>query len=452
MAQQSDTETWEFLKSLAKNLVVDKALEPTDPLYVRLYDTDPADPISLIFRDIKFNEVESLNFLSGFRGTGKTTELFRLRQMLKEANHFVVYANALEYIPPSEPVDISDFLIVLAGAFSDALENQLGLKLEHEGWWTRFVHYLSTTNVSLDGFDFQAGVPGTNAGMNMKFSLREASSFRQLLREKMSTRLGELRKLIREFFAFGIAQLQEKHGRKQNVVFIFDQLEQLRDTLGKDGPVAESVAALIANHRQDLKIPSVHMVLTVPPWLKFKLTDLTNIRLLYNVMLWHNNLKRTPYDRGLITMREVVGKRFTPAGMIRFFGTPDPDGTFPKAEKLIYASGGHFRDLVRLLRETILRAQSLPVTEQTVNAAIMNLRSSFLPIPLEDARWLDQIGQHRDSLLPDRESTSIKRMTLFLDTHCALILYKDKEWYDIHPIIREEVTEIVKRSTPPVGG
>src|SRR5882724_6872751 len=100
-------------KWLSPRLVVDAPLEPGSDLYEPLYDNNPDDPVSLIFRDIDFNEVQSLNFISGFRGSGKTTELFRLRKKLRNEGYFVAYANALDYLLPSEPVDVSDFLIVL---------------------------------------------------------------------------------------------------------------------------------------------------------------------------------------------------------------------------------------------------------------------------------------------------------------------------------------------------
>ena len=112
-------------KWLSPRLLVEAPLEPDSELYEPLYEHDPNDPIALIFRNIDFNEVQSLNFISGFRGSGKTTELFRLRRRLRDDGYFVAYANALDYLLPSEPVDISDFLIVLAGSFGDALEKQL---------------------------------------------------------------------------------------------------------------------------------------------------------------------------------------------------------------------------------------------------------------------------------------------------------------------------------------
>jgi hypothetical protein len=52
---------------------------------------------------------------------------------------------------------------------------------------------------------------------------------------------------------------------------------------------------------------------------------------------------------------------------------------------------------------------------------------------------------NRDSLLEDTSTESIHQMTVFLDTHCVMIHRNGKEWYDVHPIIRDEIAEIVKR-------
>jgi hypothetical protein len=445
-------------KWLSPRLRVDDPLEPGDPLYRALYEplyeNDPDDPIRLILNDIVLSEVESQNFISGFRGSGKTTELYRLRKNLQDDGYFVAYANALDYILPSEPVEISDFLIVLAGSFSDSLEEQLTFDPVKEGWWTRLINYLTRTKVQLDGVDVKVGAKAHahEAGLNFKTSLKTDPSFRQKLREKMAARLGELQDEVRDFFADTIKKAKKKSKTEKNVVFIFDQLEQLRDTLGDQSPVADSVTSLIANHRADLQIPSMHCVYTIPPWLKFKLPGLPT-RLLYNVKLWNNDPARTTNAAGLETMRSIVERRFTTEGVRRFFGDQQPDGTSPLVDRLIQESGGHFRDLLRLLRETLLRSGKLPIAPAVVDSAIMNLRSSFLPIPIENAVWLNEIGQKRDSLLKDASAKSIRQMTVFLDTHCVMIHRNGKEWYDVHPIIRDEIAEIVKReqATPEVA-
>lgn len=437
-------------KWLSPRLNPDGALDPSDPLYEELYEplytNDPDDPIWLILQDIELKEVQSLNFISGFRGSRKTTELFRLRKQLQDDGYFVVYANALDYLLPSEPVDICDFLIVLAGSFSDSLEQQLEIDPAKEGWWTRIINYMTKTKVELEGFDVKLGskVQAVDVGLNFKAALKTESSFRQKLREKMLPRLGELKKEVQEFFESAIKKVKRKTKTEKNLVFIFDQLEQLRDTVGDKAPVAESMTALIANHQPDLQVPFVHCVYTVPPWIKFKLQNFMS-GLFYNVKMWNNDSSRTTNQVGLKTMRSIVQRWFTPDGIRRFFGDQKSDGSSPLADKLIQASGGHFRDLLRLLRGTLLRARKLPANTTIVNSAIVNLRSSFLPIPIKNALWLNEIGRKRDCLLNDTSVESIRQMTSFLDTHCVMIHRNGTEWYDVHPIIRDEISEIVKR-------
>jgi len=143
--------------------------------------------------------------------------------------------------------------------------------------------------------------------------------------------------------------------------------------------------------------------------------------------------------------KNVVERRFTPAGMERFFGKPTKMGTYSLADKLIEASGGHFRDLILLLNEAVLRVNEPPVTVEDVDAVISNLRTSYRPKDLVDARLLHPIAQTRACIPDGLDANTLQRITNFLDTHCALILRNGEEWYDIHPLIRDDVEEILKR-------
>jgi len=76
-----------FLKAFFQG-VVDRPLEPDDPRYVDLYQAPAllqADPVELLATAIEFSPGESVQLLSGFRGTGKSTELKRLvARLLRE--------------------------------------------------------------------------------------------------------------------------------------------------------------------------------------------------------------------------------------------------------------------------------------------------------------------------------------------------------------------------------
>jgi hypothetical protein len=89
--------------------------------------------------------------------------------------------------------------------------------------------------------------------------------------------------------------------------------------------------------------------------------------------------------------------------------------------------------------------ETLPVSEDVIQSAINAVRSNFLPIAIEDAKWLDEIGRLRSPALPTTGQKDVNRLTRFLDTHFVLYFTNGTEWYDIHPLIRDEVAAIVAR-------
>ena len=100
-----------------------------------------------------------------------------------------------------------------------------------------------------------------------------------------------------------------------------------------------------------------------------------------------------------------------------------------------------------MLRTVVLRANELPVASAAIDQAITRVRSTFLPISQEDAKWLAEIEREQTTLLKGDDPAESQRLTRFLDTHIVLYLRNGTEWYDIHPLVREEVHEIVTRMT-----
>ena len=41
-------------------------------------------------------------------------------------------------------------------------------------------------------------------------------------------------------------------------------------------------------------------------------------------------------------------------------------------------------------------------------------------------------------------SPPVNRLARFLDSHFVLYFVNGKEWYDIHPLIREEVADVMR--------
>ena len=441
----------DFLRRMHRNLA-DEALDPTSVFYEPVYqELELDDPVARMATLIDFGGVESIQLFSGFRGSGKTTELLRLKRELEGQDYVVLYSDALEYINAAEPIEITDLLIALAGAFSDALEPILRKEIVHESFWDRLKNFLTNTEVRAKEAGIKAelggeALGGIKTGLDLKLELKTGSSFRQEVQKLLGSRLGELKNQVNRFFEDGIKLLRQDRGADARVVFIFDQLEQIRGTLQTEQEVIRSVERIFAIHIEMLKIPYVHAVYTVPPWLKFVLPAMVQITLLPTVHLWNNDAERSRCEPAWEVFRSLVRRRLSDAGSLRLLGGDEATRNH-LVDRTIAVCGGHFRDLLRLLRDTVVRATSLPalpVTEAVVDHAINAARRDFLPISQDDAKWLAEIARVRATALPSPDPGPVNRLTRFLDSHFVLYFVNADEWYDIHPLIREEVAEVVR--------
>jgi len=256
------------LRKLYANLA-DNALQPDSEFYEPVYERlGLEDPVAQIFTLIDFDGVESIRLFSGFRGSGKTTELHRLQRVLEGRGYFVLYADTLNYVNAAEPIEITDPLMAMAGAFSDALEEKLDKDIGRETFWDRIWTFLNTEiNLKEAGAKLGYETPGkelfgsVKTGVDLKFELKSATNFRRELQGFLANKLKELKNNVDRFFEYGIKEVRKARGEDTQVVFIFDQLEQLRGTLQTEQDVIRSVERIFAVHIDLLKIPYVHAVL-----------------------------------------------------------------------------------------------------------------------------------------------------------------------------------------------
>jgi hypothetical protein len=431
----------------------DEAIEPTNNWYVPLYSLPNCqDPIDKLREIIEFNDVESTQFFSGFRGSGKTTELFRLRRELVAQGYLVLYADALEYINPADEIDITDLLLVLAMAFSDALKERGLGQIEIDSHWERFKNWLYNTEISMPevtGKTKLSALGFAETEASFKLALRTTPTFRQELQKALSNRIGELKEKVNAFIQDGVKAIQKAKGEDTRIVFIFDSLEQIRGSLFNEQDVIQSVERVFSLHHRLLELPFIHTIYAVPPWLKLVVANHPKQTvMLHSVKQWLNDDERTKYEDGKNIFRKLIVKRFEEDGFRKFFGEDWNAATETKADRLINLCGGHFRDLLRMLREAVLTAKDLPISDSEIETAIANVRSNFLPISQDDAKWLSKIAESRSlsEALENLSGENVGKVARYLDTHLVLYLKNGDEWYDIHPLIYDEVKRIVERT------
>lgn len=411
----------------------DYPLEPDDPRYIHLYEEGElaaADPVAELATTIEWTAMESKQLFSGFRGTGKSTELRRLKQMLEsQGNTKVVLCDMEGYLDLHTPVDISDFLISAAGAFSDELEEDpelLGEDMLEESYWTRFRAFVTRTHVELPELGASAKVPGVTVGL--KANLKKDPTFRQKVQERLKGHLAALSSDVNAFMESCVKALQRRHGDDVRVVMLLDSVERIRGTSINASEVAASVEMLFEGHADKLGFPYIHVVYTVPPWLKIKSPGVAG--------LYDNSqqipcvkvvgMDGSPCQAGLDALERLICKRGDWALLLGDRGMLDD---------LCLASGGYLRDLFRLL-QTLLRharGRALPVDAKAVELAKDEIRNSYLPISNQDALWLDRIQTSRATQLED--GGRLHELARFFDTHLVLTYRNGKEWWSVHPLL-----------------
>jgi hypothetical protein len=411
----------------------DRPLDPEDREYVGLYD-DPTlkleDPVALLARSIEWAPSNSsAQLFSGFRGAGKSTELRRLRRNLTAQGYLVLLFDLFDYLSPSLPLDVSDFLMVLAGALSDQLEATGALKTNANSYWKRLTRFLRTR------VEFTELVADLGP-LEIKANLSEDPTFRERLQERAAGHLAALVKDVRTYMTEAIDAIPPQRLGK-GVVLIADSIENVSGTLSNAHEVQESVERLFTSHAEQLHLPRVHAVYTAPPWLKIRAPGVSlrysgGLQMLHPLTVSTGTREREPVPAALEALHKVVSARGDWQRLL---------GERATLDKLTLESGGHLRDLLRMLGEILRRADRLPVDQRTVQRAIMQMRSDLLPIAEDDAVWLQRIAETHEVSLADIER--LPRLVTFLDSHLVLCYRNGEEWYDVHPLVREEVEQIV---------
>lgn len=407
----------------------DRPLDLTDAedrkLYEPLHDDDH-DPVMRLFDTIEFSEDESVQLVAGFRGTGKTTEFSRLEKLLWEEGYLVIRVDLDEYVDMHSAVDIRDFLLILAGAISDKLtsERLLGLKDGlQKSFWERVRGFIPS------GVEVKEASAKTPIG-DLKLAFRSDPTFRDNVRRAFSGRLAELVDQVRVHHRSVLDALAKRHGRDIRLVVILDSLEHLRGTIETAEGVRRSVEELFLTHADHIGLPDTHMVLSVPAFLVLQGDNLAAQFVNGAVQAWPAYRVKNRFDERTPVVDKMVSLVDKRGDWKRIL--PHQDAL----EKLIFASGGHLRDLLNMLIEAIHLAGK-GVGPETAEKVVNVARRAYMPLYKDEIDVLRPIAESKDvRQISTKEQEYLLR---FLDSGLVLCYMNDDFWYDVHPLVRDVV-------------
>ena len=380
--------------------------------------------IDALFSTIDLAEEPTYQLFTGFPGSGKTSELYRLVQRLERDDYFVVYADALESIDIHNEVAYSDVLIALGLAVDRALDtaNQRGSAWK---WGRRFgteVQKFFSSDVKLKSFT------DTEGSSKFGLMLKENPSFRLALRAAANNHRHQFLAEVRTFFAAADTDAR-RNGFEGGLVVILDNLEKLTDA----EKVQQSARTLFLHVPDALKAPGVHLVYTVPARLVFSKSG-ARLGTIYDnepmvLPMVKNRDRKTgdSFEEGRKALRDLLLRRLELEEVF--------DSNLDAVNSLVDSSGGYTRDLLRLARYALQSAGQLPITQTHVEAAIAKLKKSYIHgYSTADEELLLYIDKYRPSIIREEHKAQLEDV---MTSHFAMIYGNAVNWYDLHPLVGE---------------
>lgn len=428
------------------------------------YETRTYDPLDEL--ELLFSPTESLNrpptvFLSGHRGSGKSSLIFRLLESVGQ-DYFVVYTD-IEYCLDLNTANAADIAYLIGGAvFITAQREQLEPDIERlqdlekalatllseeaqkrqkertESVLDRLrglvvlgataLGFGAATNMVDTDLSKAAGIAVAGATIGEKLANASRQSNRvtsqvedsQVYRRELQPQLLEINRCVN-------AILDDVQSRAEKpILLILDGFEKIpgvdqAERIFLDSPV--------------LRGPQCATLYTVPLpiYLKPRFVENTRdctIAFVPNVKLFERNDTDQTYEPGYEQMAHLAQRRLQSLSETDVIVQPE---VIRLATRF---SGGHLRDFIRIFERASLKAQiakAEQVLEEHVTDAVLDMIADMtLTLTRELKEELRQIEKTND---PSRSDESQQ----LLHSH-YILAYRNREhgtWYAVHPLLWE---------------
>lgn len=406
----------------------DRPLEPHDPRYVEIDRNDRPrryDWVEHIAGEFLLPSDPTMLLLTGLPGTGKTTELLRVAEVLSapEGAHLLpIWIDAAKLISLHDPLEFHELVFVILAEterhIATVLEGERAPKLAHEGLVERLWTSLQS-EVALPNFEFGS------FGSKMVLELRSNPTFKRRIKDAISTREPEF---VEQAYQ-AMQSLRERARRvttHKDLILIVDSLEQLRG-IRDETTLLDSVERVFGTQLRPQTL-GVHAIFTVPPALATR--RMLEIRFMPLIKIREKDGSR--FDPGHRAMWEMVMLRMTTTDLEQVFG----GGWSARIDCLIDRSGGYARELIRMLQDSI-KLSSLPLDNHDFEIVMGERADRYRRlVPGTAIPLLAKIHrEHPPLLIPDVNPESTRLMELLLTNNLVMVYQNKEEWIDINPAI-----------------
>ncbi len=395
---------------------------PRNKLKTMLLDSER--PVKLLF--------------TGFRGSGKSTELNILSLDNDIANKFIVVKfSAVEHFNLSQ-FDYIDVLCVtgekifnrsleIFGESNDESQRKMDRKLLEslKSWGNEVqekVTFLESSDTTAK-VEAEAGLKTwvasfmTKLSGQLKVGWEKTSDIKKVLKPKLENLWDKINDIIRE--------VERVSGKR--ILVIIEDLDKA------DIDVAED---LFERNGQKLLKPECRMILTIPVALIYsdKSTIISRsifsgFQILPNIKIFNRNGE--PDKDNFTFMKSVIRERIDFENLAE-----QPEESL---NRIIKYSGGVLRELLRLTHDSVINAISYDeskISQVDVNDAINEVKNSFkrMNIKKENLEYLKDVDRIKDIVAKD---DSIAKTLLH---NLSILQYQNSEdWFDVNPLLKDYI-------------
>ena len=373
------------------------------------------------------------HLFSGTIGSGKSTELRRMANDLRQRGHFAAVVNARDYLNPQLEISISELLLSMALAVWEVTAKAQGTNPtdgQRWEWWKS----LFASGVELTEVEVPTDL------VTAKFALVSNPTVRERIRKFHEQSLDRLVTEVHRFFEECAEALQQLHDPVAKCVLVLDSLEHFGGTAVPGDPdvVFNSLQRMFNTHARHLQLPGWTVVYSVPPLLG-KLSP--GIASAWSMSRTYALTSAHVFkDRSNEPDEDTINQKLLPLVQKRVGDQWAQLLTADQLRRLVEKTGGDLRDLLRCTRAALLKGlmnTSFPVSDALLEEAFSDLRRPYLPLSQASRERLEIVARdfEVDRLLDDDRQWPVVMSDL---AQKRILMYLNgQEWYGVHPLLRD---------------
>ena len=357
----------------------------------------------------------------GHTGSGKTTELRHYAKHLSGSAKYLVVEVDITSELDMHNVQYADTLMAMAKVLLQTLETKqakvatAALKPLEDWFGERVLTAEEAREYSAEmktGAELKGGIPYlVNLFAKFTVAFKTNATYKDSMRKVIRNNFADFADAFNRLLRDAETALQAE-GKAQRVLFIVDGTDKLR---------AEDRSAFFVQDAEQLLAIETHVIYSAPLSLKYEgnLTGKLDADLVLPMIKLYER-DGSKHTEGWEAMKEMLTLRADAS-----FFSPDSG-----IDRLVEMSGGHPREMLRLLKLCCEYADDNIIDSATVDAAIKQLASDYNRfLEKEDYAILcrvDKDGAHGGN----------DERTRKLLYNLALLEYNDGGWQRSHPVVR----------------